>query len=166
MRALQSVSNEPKNTLGSKQLLFNLLIDEEPDEAWEDVSKNHLSFNEVIDSIICEISKILNTRLTERFDDYEELKDDPLNYGIPSLYGLTDSNTFDASSPNQWLKISKLCERAITVFEPRMTDVKVTIEGFALSKQSLNIIVRGNVHFNKIREEVRFPLAIECGNGR
>ncbi|MBY0461629.1 MAG: type VI secretion system baseplate subunit TssE [Alphaproteobacteria bacterium] len=166
MRAIQSVSNEPKNTLGSKQLLFNLLIDEDPDEAWEDVSKNHLSFNEVIDSIISEISKILNTRLTAKFDDYEELKDDPLNYGIPSLYGLTDSNTFDATSPNQWIKISKLCERAIATFEPRMTDVKVTIEGFALSKQSLNIIVRGNVYFNKIREEVRFPLAIECGSGR
>lgn len=99
MRAIQSVYNEPKNTLGSKQLLFNLLIDDDPDEAFEDVPKNHLSFNEVIDSIISEISKVLNTRLTAKFEDYEELKDDPLNYGIPSLYGLTDSNTFDATSP-------------------------------------------------------------------
>ena len=166
MRAIQSVYNEPKNTLGSKKLFFDLLVDEDPEETWEDVSKSHLSFNEVIDSVISEISKVLNTRLTAKFDDYEELKDDPLNYGIPSLYGLTDSNTFDATSPNQWVKITKLCERAISTFEQRMTEVKVTIEGFAPSKQSLNIIVRGNVHFNKIREEVRFPLAIECGNAR
>jgi type VI secretion system lysozyme-like protein len=166
MRAIQSVYNEPKNTLGSKQLLFNLLIDDDPDEAFEDVSKNHLSFNEVIDSIISEISKVLNTRLTAKFEDYEELKDDPLNYGIPSLYGLTDSNTFDATSPNQWVKISKLCERAISAFEPRITEVEVTIDGFTPSKQALNILIRGNVYFNKIREEVRFPLAIECGNAR
>ena len=79
MRAIQSVYNEPKNTLGSKQLLFNLLLDEDPEETFEDVSKSHFSFNEVIDSVISEISKILNTRLTAKFDDYEELKDDPLN---------------------------------------------------------------------------------------
>lgn len=166
MRAIQSVYNEPKNTLGSKQLLFNLLVDEDPEEIFEDVSKSHFSFNEVIDSVINEISKILNTRLTAKFDDYEELKDDPLNYGIPSLFGLTDSNTFDATSPNQWMKISRLCERAIRTFESRMTEIEVTIEGFEKSRQTLNIVVKGKVFLNKIREEVRFPLALECGNAR
>lgn len=166
MRAIQSVYNEPKNALGSKQLLFNLLVDEDPEEAWEDVSKSYLTFNEVIDSIISEISKILNTRLTAKFEDYDDLKDDPLNFGIPSLFGLSDFNSFDATSPNQWVKIARLCETAISTFEPRITDVGVKIEGYDKHLQALNIIIRGKVLLHKIREEVRFPLALECGNAR
>ena len=166
MNIIQSVYNEPKNVLGSKQLLFSLLVDEDPDEAFEDVSKSHLSFDEVIDSVISEISKILNTRLTARLDDYEMLKDDPLSFGIPSLFGLNDSHSFDSSSPNQWVKIARLCERAITTFESRMTEVKVTIESFDRSRQALNIVVGGKIYLNKVREEVRFPVALECGNAR
>jgi len=166
MRAIQSVYNEPKNALGTKQLLFNLLVDDDPEEAWEDVSKSYLTFDEVIDSIISEISKILNTRLTAKANEYEDLKNDPLNFGIPSLFGLTDFNSFDATSPKQWLKIAQLCEMAITTFEPRITDVNVKVDSYNKHHQALNIIVKGTVYLHKIREEVRFPLALECGNAR
>ena len=166
INALQSIYSEPKNILGSKKLLFNLLVDEDPEEAWEDVSKSYLTRAEVMESIIGEISKILNTRLTAKNADYENLKDDPLNFGIPSLFGFTDFHSFDSTSPNQWWRISKLCENAITAFETRLTNVRVTIEGLDPHRQALNITIKGYIFLYKIREEVRFPLALECGNAR
>lgn len=166
MRALESVFNEPKGSLGAKQLYFDLLINDEPDEPWEDTSKSYLSPDEMVDSIACELSKVLNTRLTAKKRDYDELIEDPLNFGLPSLFGLSDFNSFDAVNPKQWSKIANLCKHAITAFEPRITKVEVKIDGFDPMRQALNISVKGNLSINKIRAEVKFPLALDCGNAR
>ena len=166
MRALQSVFNEPKSSLGAKQLFFDLLVDDEPDEPWEDTSRSYLNPDELVDSIACEISKILNTRLTAKNKDYDELTKDPLNFGLPSLFGLTDFNSFDAVNPKQWRKIANLCKNAIIAFEPRITKVEVKVEGFDPFKQALNITVRGHLTIKKIQGEVRFPLVLDCGNAR
>jgi len=166
MRALQSIANEPKNVLGAKQLFFDLLINDEPDEPWEDTSKYYLNPNELADSIAAEVSKVLNTRLTAKKRDYDELSGDPLNFGLPSLFGLSDFNSFDAVNPGQWLKIAALCKNAITSFESRMTNVEVNIQNFDPYKQALNITVTGKLTIKRIQGEVRFPLVLDCGNAR
>ena len=166
MRALQSVFNEPKSFLGAKQLFFDLLVDDDMDEPWEDTSKSYLNADELVDSIACEISKVLNTRLTAKKKDYDDLIEDPLNFGLPSLFGLSDFNSFDAINPKQWLRIANLCKHAISAFEPRITKVEVKVEGFEPYRQALNITVKGNLTINKIQAEVKFPLALDCGNAR
>jgi type VI secretion system lysozyme-like protein len=166
MRVFQPIYNEPKNVLGAKQLFFDLLIDDEPDTPWEDTSKSYLDPDELVESIASEISKVLNTRLTAKRADYDELAMDPLNFGLPSLFGLTDFNSFDAVNPKQWRRIANLCKNAITAFESRITKVEVSIDGFDPFKQALNISVTGNLAIDKMYGEVRFPLILDCSNAR
>ncbi len=157
---------EPKPFFGMKRPLFDLLVDEEPHEDSEDYSKNFMNSQEVVASVVNEISKILNTRRTATHKDYEDMKDNPLNFGIPSLFGLADFQSFDGTSPSQWAEIARLCEQSITTFEPRIRHVFVKVVGFNSQTQALEITVRGNVTIGKLIEQVTFPVDLVWSGAR
>lgn len=163
MQTLRKIYNEPKKELGLRPPLFDRLIDDNPTEK-TDTNTNYkftLSPQELIDSIQVEVSRILNTRLTAKNKDYEELTQDPLNFGLPSLFGLQDFQSFDGTNPVQWRRISSLCQQAINKFEPRLNDVKVKVHKFNKLKQSLEIHITGSVLLQNLREIVHFPITLE-----
>ena len=166
MRALKKIYNEPKNQVGAKPPLFDRLIDDNPEEKVDPSHKFSLTPQQLIESIQREISAVLNTRLTAKNADYEDLSQDPLNFGLPSLFGFQDFQSFDASNSSQWGRICQLCQQAITTFEPRVTDVQVKIDQFNKLKQALEIQITGTIRLEKFREVVHFPIILDCSQSR
>lgn len=162
MRAIQQVYNEPKNQWGAKPPLFDRLIDEHPDQTSDAPHTLTLTRQQLIASIEKEVTQILNTRATAKNQDYEDLIQDPLSFGLPSLFGFQDFQSFDASNHSEWPKIAQLCQQAIINFEPRLSDVSVHVEGFKAAKQSLEIHITAYIHLEKFRELVQFPIALDC----
>lgn len=166
MRALESALAEPKKQIGSKALLFDRLIDNDPEESRENPAYRFNNKNEVIDSIVTSVSQILNTRATVKHDEYKSLNNSTMNFGLPTMFGLVDFNSFDAANLSQWGRISSLCERAISIFETRLKNVKVEIVNFNKQQQSLSVIVRADVTLEKFHSEVSFPVSLEIENTR
>ena len=166
MRAIKQIYNEPKNQIGARPPLFDRLIDDNPEEKVDLSHKLSLTPQQLTESIQREISLILNTRLTAKNKDYEELIQDPLNFGLPSLFGFQDFQSFDASNRSQWGRICQLCQQAITTFEPRISDVQVKVDQFNKFKQALEIQITGTIHLEKFREVVHFPVVLDCSQSR
>lgn len=151
---------EPKPKLGSKKSIFDRFVDDDPDQLTEHPKKNLLSKSQVIDSIVSEVDRLLNTRLSATAKIYTQYKDIEYGMGLPWMYGVPDFTSIDASDKTGWPKLAKLFANAISYFEPRLKMVKVSIDNFAGSTQSLQITVRGQVSIQKNQQPVFFGVQI------
>jgi len=149
-----------KKNAVSTMPFFYRLIDENPDDLNDTSFDLGLPLETLKRSIAQEISLILNTRLTVRQRDYNELADSSLNFGLPSLFGMRDFQSLELGGRASWLKISKICQNAIANFEPRLKNVRVKVDGFNRNKQSMKVIVTGEIIYGSIKEQARFPLNI------
>ncbi len=165
MSTVRKIYSEPKNQIGIRPPLFDRLIDDNPTEKTDSSYKMILNPQELIDSIQVEVSRILNTRLTAKNKDYEELTQDPLNFGLPFLFGFQDFQSFDGTNSSQWRRIALTCQQAISKFEPRLSNVKVKVHGFNKLTQSLEAHITGYVLLEKLREIVQFPVTLDCSQG-
>ena len=156
--SLSRFAKEPKTFLGTRPLLFDRLIDDDLNSSFETNQSGFLSVDEVKDSIATEVSRLLNTRTGEKLDSL--LGDDPPPFGVPSIYGLKDFGSYDATNTQDWAMISNLITDSITYFEPRLKNVRVEIVNFEDQTQKLNIQIFGKLHLKKIEGEVTFPVAI------
>jgi type VI secretion system lysozyme-like protein len=162
MSTVRKIYNEPKNQIGAKPPLFDRLIDQNLEEKIDSSYKSVLNTQELIDSIQIEVSRILNTRLTAKNKDYDELTQDPLNFGLPFLFGFPDFQSFDGTNTVQWKRIAFICQQAISKFEPRLSDVKVKVNSFNKLTQALEIYITGHIILEKLRETVHFPVILDC----
>lgn len=120
-----------------------------------------LDFTALKESILQELSLILNTRCTVR----QVLYADHLNiialFGMPEFFGLPDFSVSDfASNAQEWPKIARSIKVAIEAAEPRLSKVRVTVEGYDPLQQRLSIIVRGSVKHTTPVQDIHFPLSL------
>lgn len=146
---------------GAPVPLFDRLMDDHPDQKDEPITKKTLTRDELRDSILLELKRILNTRCTLKADVYKDIGPTLSTYGIPELFGIFDSGQFDAANSLDRPKMERLLEKAITAFEPRLRDVRVTIEAFHKGTQSLSLTVRAHMMVGDVLEPVSFPLDVE-----
>ena len=149
-----------KKNVVAKSPFFYRLIDERPGDKNDEEFNLSLTLEGLKQSIAQEISLILNTRLTVRQRDYNDMADSKLNFGLPSLFGMRDFQSLELGGCASWHKISKICQNAIASFEPRMKNVKVKVESFNRNKQTMRVSVIGEIVYGPIKEQARFPLTI------
>lgn len=145
---------------GAPVPLFDRLIDDHPELKEELVSKKILTREELRDSILVELKRILNTRCTLKADAYKDIGPTLATFGMPELFGLFDTGQFDATSSLDRPKMERVIEKAIGAFEPRLRDVRVTIEVFHNATQSLSLVVRAHMVVGDVLEPVSFPLEV------
>lgn len=155
--ALQKLATEPKTFLGTRPLLFDRLVDDDLNTSFE--TSEFLSEQEVKNSITLEISRLLNTRASEKLDT---MISNP-TYGVPPTYGFKDFESFDATNTQDWPLIKKLITDSIDYFEPRLKKIDVEIVNFDDKTQKLIIQISGKLHLQKLEGEVTFPVAISIG---
>lgn len=119
-----------------------------------------LNKNEVVASVIKEISLMLNARCTVRRRLYENHIDDVLVYGMPDMLGMPDFSYFDAANEQDWSLASKLLEITISSIEPRIQSVRVKIQNFDVKTQQLTVEVSGVVISGPVTQDIRFPLTL------
>lgn len=152
---------EPKMTSGAATPYFDRLIDHNPTSEWDESYESFLDYDGLLASIMREVSHILNTRRGARQAFYNEVEDDAVYFGLPALFGFNDFQSFDALSTTDRRKIIGLCEKSIAMFEPRLTEVSITVGAYSVQTQSLEISVSGLLRLENRLERVQFPVSID-----
>jgi type VI secretion system lysozyme-like protein len=155
--ALKNARAEPKKIAGAPVPLFDRLIDEDPEAEKEVPSKRYYNRFELIQSIEREVERILNTRATVKRDEYEDFSENPLNYGLPEMFGLGDFSQFDATKVDEWPRIEDLCAQAILRYEPRIKNVTANVTGFDKKTQSLSMTIQADFAIKEFQGELTFP---------
>jgi len=127
---------QPKQMEGSRALLFDRLVDENPGEKKEHTSYRVYDRDGLMQSVQRELVRLLNTRRSASHI-LAPSKATVLDYGIP------DFSSYSAASPTDRQTLSSLISSAIAAFEPRLQSVRVgmrCMNGYKL--QSLNGVHR------------------------
>ncbi len=110
------------------------------------------STNLVTHSIIRNIQYILNTRSSfgvKKFLDNRTILDN-LSFGIPDLSFISMRSAGDKE------KLSKIIEKAIVAFEPRLKGVSIDLGHYDLLNREINVKV--SAHFDRNNIAVNFLL--------
>lgn len=103
-----------------------------------------------------DLSRLLNTRAPLFGPVPDRAAHTVLNYGVPDFSSLNPRSDLDAAG------LSALIADRISGFEPRLTDIRVTLVRNPQSHNSLIGMVYGNLILGNVREAVSFPLLFEA----
>ncbi len=151
---------EPKPKKGSKPPLFDRLIDDTPQTTREHPKKIILNRAQVLESIISEVGRLLNTRLSATAKIYSQYRDQDYGLGLPWMYGIPDFTSMDPADKTQWARINTLFEKAISYFEPRIKNVNVSLDYFDGQGQRLYVSIRGQVVMKEFQQPVAFGVEV------
>ncbi len=119
-----------------------------------------LNAQELKDSIIHEVSIVLNTRCTVRKVIYEDhLEMIPL-FGLPDFFGLSDFSYFDSANPEDWPTMARFIETAIQAAEPRLHHINVTVDHYDSVNQALSVMVSASGKETPLLKDIHFPLTL------
>jgi type VI secretion system protein ImpF len=161
--ALRDARVEPKTLTGAPLPLFDRLIDEDPEVVTEVPPKRYYNRFETIQSIEREVERILNTRAMVKRADYEDLSEDPLNFGLPEMFGLADFSQYDATNETDWPRIAEICEQSIARYEPRIKNVSATVTSFDNKTHSLSMTIHADFALKEFQGELSFPTVFLVG---
>ena len=137
------------------------LFDRIVDDKWDEKQGGQLlNTQELKNSIIHELSIILNTRCTVRKAIYEDHIETIPFFGSPDFFGLNDSNTFEGANSQEWPKIARFVETAIRAAEPRLTNIHVQVDSYDGINQALYITVLASMKERHLFKEIQFPLTL------
>lgn len=137
--------------------LFDRIVD---DKSGADLGGKLLNDQELKESIIQELSLILNTRCTVRKVIYEDHIEMIPVFGFPDFFGLGDFSYFDGANAQEWPKAARFIETAIEAAEPRLRNIYVKVEKFESVDQKLFVSVSASMEENHLLKEIHFPLVL------
>jgi len=142
---------------GTLPPLFDRIV---VDKSGVDQGNKLLNEQELKESIIQELSLILNTRCTVRKVIYEDHMQTIPFFGFPDFFGLGDLSYFDGANSQEWPKTARFIETAIQAAEPRLRNIHVDIESFDPIDQALSIAVSAFIEESHLLKEIHFPLVL------
>lgn len=152
-------------TSGSLAPLFDRLTDENPLSEKELTPLVNYNREQILRSISGEVETLLNTRCKLSWKEYQELHVKNLTYGIPALYGFPDQSYGDASNSDGAQKLGRLMANSIRIFEPRLSDVEVSVDRFDQANQDLHLNVQALVEIDTVQEPFSFSVSIQGFQG-
>jgi type VI secretion system lysozyme-like protein len=154
---MQLFQLEPRAKAMAPVPLWDRLSDPDCEGLTDRPARQYLTSEQLVDSVIRELSNLLDTRVNLRWDQYEELFTHTpliLPYGLPVLR----SQRVVAGS-RAW-KIKRVLEATLSYFEPRLHQPNVTTHAFNLATQTLPITIQGQVWLRHQQELVTFQYAL------
>jgi len=143
---------------GTLAPLFDRIVD---DKGSVGIAYQLLNTEELKESIIREVSIILNTRCTVRKVIYEDhLETIPL-FGLPDFFGLGDFSYLEGDNPQEWPTAARFIETAIRAAEPRLQNIFVKVEAYDNVDQALSVTVIASIKESKLVKEIHFPLILQ-----
>lgn len=145
---------EPKPILGSRALLFERLVDDQHESQEEARPLRIHDVDALRVSVKREVARLLNTRRPhpETSQDRDELT--VLDYGIPDFSHLEAASTTDRQN------LAAILVRAVSAFEPRLNQVKVSLDSVPGSPARLIGRINAMLEVGSVKEPVSFPLTI------
>jgi type VI secretion system protein ImpF len=108
-----------------------------------------------------DVEWLLNTRRPpiENIGKFERARATMVNYG------LADITALGLSSASDQKRLRKALEQCLHEFEPRLTDVVVTLEDSQTADRRLRFHVQGLMRINPAPEEISFDTVLELSSG-
>ncbi len=145
--------------------LLDRLTDDSPTELNESRDARVLSLKKLRECVLRDLTWLLNTESFEsvaKLDSLPAVKSSVLNYGIPTIAGLTASGI-------ELGKLEKHVKNAIVAFEPRLLKDKLTVEALLseeeMSRNTLVFEINGELWAQPVplRMHLRTELDLETG---
>ncbi|HTW79797.1 MAG TPA: type VI secretion system baseplate subunit TssE [Terracidiphilus sp.] len=108
-----------------------------------------------------DVEWLLNSRQPhlDQLSPWPAAKASVINYGLPDITSLGLTSAAD----HQTLRVA--IAGCLRIFEPRLTDVHVTLEGSELVDRRLRFHIEGNLKLDPSPEEVAFDTVLELTSG-
>ena len=145
--------------------LLDRLTDDSPTERNESRDSRVLSLKKLRECVLRDLTWLLNTECLEsvvKLDAVPAVKSSVLNFGIPTVAGLTASGL-------ELSKLEKQVRNAIIAFEPRLLKDKLTVEALLsdeeMSRNTLVFDINGELWAQPVplRMHLRTELDLETG---
>jgi type VI secretion system protein ImpF len=161
--------SENQRTGGARALLFERLVDVEPERKEEPFRV--LSRKELRRSVSRELGRLLNTRCPVPLRRLGEEARTVINYGLPDFTSLSPQNAGDCQL------IAGIIAETVTAYEPRLRNVRVRVEHFEDEERTLHIAIDGDlvtdtvveVHshseHSSAGEPISFPVVLHSRTG-
>lgn len=113
------------------------------------------------DALKRDLEWLLNTRQppVPEMADYAAARATVINYGLPDISSLGFNNATD----HRALRIA--IEACLRNYEPRLIDVRVTLEGSDSVDRRLRFHIEGNMKLDPAPEEIAFDTVLELTSG-
>jgi type VI secretion system lysozyme-like protein len=154
-------THEPRLIKGAPPPLFDRFSSEDPtagggkaDVPDLAVRRHHLPVSDLRRSVVKEVGWLLNTRHPQASANVA-LPPSVVNYGIPDLATVT------AHNPDHRQDLGGILERAIEAFEPRLRQVRVSVEEGRGDGRRLYAQVQAHLVVGHVMEPVTFSIALE-----
>ena len=153
---------EARRLPGARALLFERLVDLDPRQADEQDPARVLDPQALRQSVRRELERLLNTRSPLPAEALEGRERTTLEYGVPDFGHLQTRDT------GAHRRIAEEVRRAVAAYEPRLRQVKVTVEPSAAPDRERRLAVRVDAMLvvGEVMEPVSFAgLGIGGGGG-
>ncbi len=149
----------PKNTFMARASLIDRLVDNDPKTRKEARPLRTLSKEELKESVRRELGWLLNTRTSIPAHEYDDRDLTVIDYGMPDFGSYSPAHVADQ------IILGKRIARTISAFEPRLQDVKVTVEPEMANERTLRVIIDAVLVSDMLREPVSFLTVLQDGAG-
>ncbi len=142
--------------------ILDRLIDYEPDMSREPPSSRARSLRELKQNVRRDLEWLLNTRshIDESVSQLEEVGKSM------AIYGLMDFTGLGVKGTGEQKKLVQSLETAIRVFEPRLMDVRVSLEPIDDLKRVLHFRIEARLDVDPIPEPITFDTVLQMGGGQ
>ncbi|HEY0197034.1 MAG TPA: type VI secretion system baseplate subunit TssE [Rhodanobacter sp.] len=134
------------------------VLDRLTDKPLPEDSGRGMSLMEFRDLVSRDLEALLNTRSEAArilLEAFVECRKSSLTFGIP------DFSSYSLLSPRDRDRIRKVLEQAIGLHEPRLTRVKVQLEGQRAYERALRFRVEALMNLGADREKVQFDAVLQ-----
>lgn len=111
------------------------------------------------------LKRDLEWLLNSRQPPLPELADYPMAKASVINYGLPDITSLGLSSASDHRRLRMAIETCLNNFEPRLTDVRVTLQGSDTTDRRLRFHIEGNMKLDPAPEEISFDTVLELSSG-
>jgi type VI secretion system protein ImpF len=144
---------DPRHVAGARALLFERLIDLEPEKREvEDEPFRVLGVAALRESVRRELEQLLNVRCSVPLRQLASTERSVINYGLP------DFSSLSAASGDDQNLLVEIIRSTVAFFEPRLREVSVTVTRIAREERALSVTVGGVLAVGHVWEPISFPV--------
>ena len=141
--------------------IVDRLLDFDPKVSTEAPKSRSQGLRELKQSVRRDLEWLLNTRHTAEKvpEGLEETNRSIAIYGLPDFTGLSSKNIDDRKS------LIRNIETALRIFEPRFTNLKVTLEELNSIERGVRFRIQATLRVEPTPEPVVFDTILQMGSG-
>ena len=142
--------------------VLDRLIDYEPEITREPLASRAKSLRQLKEAVKRDLEQLLNTRQPGDWlpEDLKELNNSLAAYGLP------DFSSVSIKSPAEQLRLRRALEAAVTMFEPRLEDVNITLLPAGDLERSLHFRIDARLRIEPAPEPVTFDAMLQLSSGQ